>query len=67
MCSQIVFDECHKAKNLAGTEGKSSKTGQAVLRLQELLQKARIVYCSATGSSLAHLYNTDFHYKQGNE
>ena len=47
---QIVFDECHKAKNLVPTgSSKPSKTGMTVLQLQKKLPKARIVYCSATG------------------
>ena len=45
-----MLDECHKAKNLFPTKsGKSSKTGSAVVELQERLPKARVVYCSATG------------------
>ena len=48
--SQIVLDECHKAKNLVPTgSSKPSKTGLTVLQLQKKLPKARIVYCSATG------------------
>jgi hypothetical protein len=48
----IVFDECHKAKNLcpAGSQ-KPTKTGLTVLELQRKLPKARIVYASATGAS----------------
>lgn len=48
----IVFDECHKAKNLcpAGSS-KPTKTGLTVLELQQHLPKARIVYASATGAS----------------
>jgi hypothetical protein len=46
----IVFDECHKAKNLCPTgAGKPTKTGQTVLELQNKLPKARVVYASATG------------------
>ena len=49
---QIVFDECHKAKNLVPSgASKPSKTGMTVLQLQKKLPKARIVYCSATGAS----------------
>lgn len=49
---KIVFDECHKAKNLVPTgASKPSKTGLTVLQLQKKLPKARIVYCSATGAS----------------
>lgn len=48
----VVFDECHKAKNLVPTgASKPSKTGLTVLQLQKKLPKARIVYCSATGAS----------------
>ena len=53
----IIFDECHKAKNLVANETsrggktKSTKTGQKVLELQQLLPKARIVYASATGAT----------------
>lgn len=48
----IIFDESHKAKNLAA-EGsrKPTKTGEAVRELQMRLPKARIVYASATGAS----------------
>merc|ERR1719189_1704807 len=48
----IVFDECHKAKNLCPSgAGKPTKTGQTVLELQNKLPKARVVYASATGAS----------------
>uniref|UniRef100_A0A4W3IIR5 Protein strawberry notch homolog 2 n=1 Tax=Callorhinchus milii TaxID=7868 RepID=A0A4W3IIR5_CALMI len=48
----IVFDECHKAKNVCvNGSAKSTKTGQAVLELQNRLQSARVVYASATGAS----------------
>ena len=48
----IIFDECHRAKNLVPTGGsKPTKTGQVVLEIQRLLPKARIVYASATGAS----------------
>ena len=43
----IVFDEAHKAKNLAN----NTKTAQLVLMLQRRLPMARVVYCSATGVS----------------
>ena len=50
--AQIVFDECHKAKNLCPTgSSKPTKTGQTVLELQKRLPKARVVYASATGAS----------------
>ena len=44
----VLFDECHRAKNLVA-KTKSSKCGKAVFDLQEALPNARIVYCSATG------------------
>ena len=48
----IVFDECHKAKNLVPVgSAKPTKTGLSVLELQEKLPNARIVYASATGAS----------------
>eukprot|EP00667_Euglena_gracilis_P001088 EG_transcript_1088 len=51
----IVFDECHKAKNyVPGSENASTKVSKAVMRLQNLLPKARVVYCSATGVAEIH-------------
>ncbi|KAL3107892.1 hypothetical protein niasHT_019893 [Heterodera trifolii] len=48
----IVFDECHRAKNLCPTAGsKPTKTGKVVLELQQALPGARIVYASATGAT----------------
>ncbi|XP_022110300.1 protein strawberry notch homolog 1-like isoform X2 [Acanthaster planci] len=48
----IIFDECHKAKNLVPVgSAKPTKTGLTVLELQKQLPKARVVYCSATGAS----------------
>ncbi|XP_067872364.1 protein strawberry notch homolog 2-like isoform X2 [Heterodontus francisci] len=48
----IVFDECHKAKNVCvNGSTKSTKTGLAVLELQNKLPFARVVYASATGAS----------------
>ncbi|XP_071730329.1 protein FORGETTER 1 isoform X1 [Rutidosis leptorrhynchoides] len=48
----IVFDECHKAKNLVPEAGSQpTRTGEAVLELQAKLPEARVVYCSATGAS----------------
>lgn len=51
----IVFDECHRAKNLwAGSSsggGKPTKTGLTVMELQKKLPQARIVYASATGAT----------------
>ena len=48
----IVFDECHRAKNLV-TSGSTepTKTGRVVLDLQNELPKARIIYASSTGAS----------------
>ena len=48
----IVFDEAHKAKNaLAAGRGEPTKTGLAVIDLQENLPDARVVYVSATGAT----------------
>ena len=51
----IVFDECHRAKNLwtgsSSGGGKPTKTGLTVMELQKKLPKARIVYASATGAT----------------
>ena len=48
----IIFDECHRAKNLCPKgAGKPTKTGKTVLQLQKRLKNARIVYASATGAS----------------
>ncbi|KAK4029142.1 protein strawberry notch [Daphnia magna] len=48
----IVFDECHRAKNLVPTGStKPTKTGLTVLELQSKLPKARVIYASATGAS----------------
>ena len=48
----LVFDECHKAKNLVPAKGgKPSVTGLAVKNLQETNPMARVVYASATGAS----------------
>lgn len=49
----IVFDECHKAKNISLNTNKKaqSKAAEFVLELQNRLPKARIVYASATGAS----------------
>uniref|UniRef100_A0A914Y3P1 Uncharacterized protein n=1 Tax=Panagrolaimus superbus TaxID=310955 RepID=A0A914Y3P1_9BILA len=49
----IIFDECHRAKNLcpkSGTTG-SSMIGKCVVDLQRALPNARIVYASATGAT----------------
>lgn len=49
----IVFDECHKAKNISVSKVKKnqSKAAEFVLELQNKLPRARIVYASATGAS----------------
>ncbi|KAK1397101.1 hypothetical protein POM88_006964 [Heracleum sosnowskyi] len=48
----IVFDECHKAKNLVPEAGvQPTRTCQAVLEIQAMLPEARVVYCSATIAS----------------
>ncbi|XP_065831305.1 protein strawberry notch homolog 1-like isoform X2 [Oscarella lobularis] len=48
----IIFDECHKAKNLFPVgSAKPTKTAQTVMELQQKLPKARVVYSSATGAS----------------
>ncbi|KAG2471348.1 SBNO1 protein, partial [Polypterus senegalus] len=50
--NKIIFDECHKAKNVCPIgSSKPTKTGLAVLELQNKLPKARVVYASATGAS----------------
>lgn len=48
----IVFDECHKAKNISITaKKKQSKTADFALEFQNKLPGARVVYASATGAS----------------
>lgn len=49
----IVFDECHKAKNitLAKNKKKQSKAAEFALEIQYRLPNARVVYASATGAS----------------
>lgn len=48
----VIFDECHKAKNLVPEAGgQPTRTGEAVLELQARLPDARVIYCSATGAS----------------
>ena len=55
----IVFDECHKAKNLVPESGaRPTKVGRLVLELQQKLPGARVVYCSATGTVLFHTANS---------
>lgn len=52
----VVFDECHKAKNLVPESGsKPTKVGRMVLELQQRLPQARVVYCSATGQHALEL------------
>ena len=41
----LLFDECHKAKNLGAHP--PTKVGLAVAEIQELLPNARVIYCSA--------------------
>ncbi len=59
----LMFDECHKAKNIFENEKNSSKTGLAVIEIQRLLPNARIIYCSATGisepSNMAYMTRLD--------
>ncbi|XP_028064644.1 protein FORGETTER 1-like isoform X3 [Camellia sinensis] len=48
----VIFDECHKAKNLIPESGgQPTQTGKAVLEIQAQLPEARVIYCSATGAS----------------
>ncbi|KAL1131058.1 hypothetical protein AAG570_012295 [Ranatra chinensis] len=48
----LVFDECHKAKNLCPRNStRPTKTGTTVLELQNSLPAARVVYASATGAT----------------
>lgn len=48
----IIFDECHRAKNLCPAAGsKPTKTGRIVLELQQSLPGARVIYASATGAT----------------
>ncbi|KAL4451948.1 hypothetical protein ABPG75_007610 [Micractinium tetrahymenae] len=48
----IVFDECHKAKNLLPSGGSQpTQTARAVVELQEQLPDAKVLYSSATGAS----------------
>ena len=54
----LLFDECHRAKNLMAEAGNGEPTaaGVAVFEIQRLLPKARVVYCSATAVSEPHNY-----------
>ena len=57
----IMLDECHKAKTIdldengkatkVGKNGTCSQTAAKVVELQDLLPRARVVYCSATSVS----------------
>lgn len=48
----LIFDECHKAKNLVPEAGSQpTRTGEAVLEIQARLPESRVIYCSATGAS----------------
>ena len=57
----IMLDECHKAKTVdldehgkaanVGRSGVCSQTAAKVVELQDLLPRARVVYCSATSVS----------------
>ena len=47
----LVFDESHRAKNLASSGGKGTKTGDMVLYLQNSLPNARVMYVSATAAA----------------
>ena len=68
----LLFDEAHKAKScpiryyslenkaLKSVDKGGSKTGKAVIAIQDRLRNARVVYCSATGisepSNMVHFY-----------
>jgi hypothetical protein len=68
----IMLDECHKAKTIeldadgnprtkghgVNKQEKSSQTAMKVVKLQQLLPRARVVYCSAT--SVSHPKNLGF-------
>jgi hypothetical protein len=41
--------QAHKAKNWQAKEGAATKVSMAVIQLQELMPRARVLYCSATG------------------
>lgn len=50
----IIFDEAHQAQNVVPKEGQDpSQVGEAVLKLQEEVPNARVVYVSATGATEA--------------
>ena len=48
-----MFDEAHRAKNLAPSDrgGKGTKTGEMVLAIQAMLPNARVLYVSATAAA----------------
>ncbi len=57
----IVFDECHKLKNAIGTNqggantnAQGSQRGEMGLLLSQTYPKAKFLYVSATGATLAH-------------
>jgi len=45
----LIFDECHKAKNFSDKADSGSKVAKAVIKIQNALPRARVVYLSATG------------------
>jgi len=48
----LLFDEAHRAKNLISEiKGTETAAGRAVFHIQQLLPRARVVYCSATAVS----------------
>jgi len=47
----IVMDECHKGKNFINQMGEPTQTSAAMIKLQEELKGARVVYSSATGAT----------------
>lgn len=47
----IHFDEAHKAKNLVGEMGEPTKTGAAVLKIQNDNPNALVTYASATAAT----------------
>ena len=45
------FPQAHRAKNLASSGGKGTKTGDMVLHIQKALPNARVMYVSATAAA----------------
>ena len=45
------FPQAHRAKNLASSGGKGTKTGDMVLHIQKALPNARVMYVSAAGDT----------------